>query len=512
VNHSAFVLVNGTPVDHLSGSTPAEWQAWIWAHIAPYLPLAWQIVTVLLALAATVISWRLAKRAFQALTARAKANSLEDNLTIVGAVIASGVSATGMWKFFGDVLDLPWPLRLVLFAFIEIAIVTSAVRARRNMLENYSAGVDGIAVWALTALTSVLSSMDSYSLAEAVFRLAAPLVAAWLWERGMRLKRNRLRGTTGINWRITPERVMVWLGLAEARDRTASEVDTHRRLKRVALAAKRAYQLQQADAKARKVAAALKRRDLMLDKAVEHTDLATNPTTQAVLLDLVTALGGADALSALLGEAKAPWSLLDHPAVTGAARHSEAAQLAEETRKLTEAVLSKRDPEAAATIAMLAAMLTDRRIPPPGTGTGEQVPPSVADLVAGRVALHAVPKPSNDTRTDTAADTLSDTTPKVSDEVPDEVSDDEVNEIIARLRNEEGDTGDDTATATPSATQAMRRYWEESIARGHLPSGVELAEAGGCVDSYGRRMRREWLDAMDGRTRRSLLGPKKVTA
>src|SRR5690606_7222516 len=138
----------------------------------------------------------------------------EDILTIVAACIATGVSAQGMWRFSGDVLGFDGPLRLLLFAFIEVAVITSAVRARRNMRENYSAGIDGVAVWALTSLSAVLSSLDARSPAEALFRLAAPLVAAWLWERGMAIERHRITGTKRINWRITPERILVRLGLA----------------------------------------------------------------------------------------------------------------------------------------------------------------------------------------------------------------------------------------------------------------------------------------------------------
>src|SRR5690606_21121140 len=141
----------------------------------------------------------------------------------------------GMWNFSGDVLGFDGPLRLLLFAFIEVAVITSAVRARRNMRENYSAGLDGAAVWVPTSLTAVLASMDSRSLPEAVFRLAAPLVAAWLWERGMAIERSRVTGRSRINWRITPERIFIRLGLAEVSDRTAGEVDAHRRLTKVAL-------------------------------------------------------------------------------------------------------------------------------------------------------------------------------------------------------------------------------------------------------------------------------------
>jgi hypothetical protein len=327
-NRIGVHLVSGSPVDHLSSSTPADWWALIWTHISPYMPPAWVwwIVIALLAVIAAVLAGRALLRGWRWLITRAKANSFEDNLTIVSAAIATGVSATGMWKFAADVLELWWPLRIVLFAFIEVAIVTSAVRARRNMRENYSAGIDGIAVWALTVLTAVLSSMDARSLPEAVFRLAAPLVAAWLWERGMAIERHRIRGTKGIHWRLTPERILVWLGVAEATDRTAGQVDAHRRLTRVALAAKKAKTLREAGVTGRKLRRAFAALDKRIDQAVAHTGLARDPQMQWALLDQVTALRGGTSLMDLPDVA--PWAELDHPAVTGAKRHSEALDLA----------------------------------------------------------------------------------------------------------------------------------------------------------------------------------------
>ncbi|MER5649436.1 hypothetical protein [Streptosporangium sp. NPDC002524] len=220
----------------------------------------------------------------------------EDILTIVAASIATGVSAQGMWRFSGDVLGFDGPLRLLLFAFIEVAVITSAVRARRNMRENFSAGIDGVAVWALTGLTAVLSSMDARSAAEAIFRLAAPLVAAWLWERGMAIERHRITGRSRINWRITPERALVRVGLAEVSDRTASEVDAHRRLTRVALAAKRARALRASGASERKMRVALSKLDRAMDRAVEHSGLAVDSARQEALLSQIGALYNTSAL------------------------------------------------------------------------------------------------------------------------------------------------------------------------------------------------------------------------
>ncbi|MGC5011847.1 hypothetical protein ACLQ2R_13875 [Streptosporangium sp. DT93] len=230
----------------------------------------------------------------------------EDILTIVAASIATGVSAQGMWRFSGDVLGFDGPLRLLLFAFIEVAVITSAVRARRNMRENFSAGIDGVAVWALTGLTAVLSSMDARSVAEAVFRLAAPLVAAWLWERGMAIERHRITGRARINWRITPERALVRVGLAEVSDRTASEVDAHRRLTRVALAAKRARALRASGASERKMRSALTKLDRAMDRAVEHTGLAVDSARQEALLSQIGALYNTSALIDL--KPPVPWS------------------------------------------------------------------------------------------------------------------------------------------------------------------------------------------------------------
>ncbi|MDA0633400.1 hypothetical protein OUY22_08215 [Nonomuraea sp. MCN248] len=271
-------------------------------------PLATAVIALasLAALALAFLVLRVIWRATAWLFSRYVApRPIEDVLTIVAASIATGVSAQGMWRFSGDVLGLDGPLRLLLFAFIEVAIITSAVRARRNMRENFSAGIDGIAVWALTCLTAVLSSMDAGSFPEAVFRLAAPLVAAWLWERGMAIERHRIRGTGRINWRLTPERLLVRLGLAEVSDRTTSEVDAHRRLTRVALAAKRAKALREAGAPDRKMRAALAKLDKAMDQAVEHTGLAVDAGRQEALLAQIAALYNTTAL--IDADPRVPW-------------------------------------------------------------------------------------------------------------------------------------------------------------------------------------------------------------
>ncbi|GIH70371.1 hypothetical protein [Sphaerimonospora thailandensis] len=291
--------------------------AWVDAHPIP------SVIAAALALIAGTLAYRIGRRLLRGAsrtireasrTARRAASGRpsEDLLTVVAASIATGVSAQGMWRFSGDVLGFDGPLQVGLFAFLEVAMVTSAVRARRNMRENYSAGIDGLAVWAMTCLSAVLSAMDAASFAEAVFRLAAPLVAAWLWERGMAIERRKITGRKRIHWRLTPERILVRLGLAETADRTAEQVDTQRRLTRIALAADDAHQLREAGASERKQRKAHTRLRRAFTAAATHTGLARDCEQQEVLQREVAALRSMEQLLDI--PAASAWTPVEEPA------------------------------------------------------------------------------------------------------------------------------------------------------------------------------------------------------
>ncbi|MDN3356112.1 hypothetical protein [Actinomadura sp. DC4] len=273
-----------------------------------------------LALTAVVVTVRAIRRTARRLIHGRKP---EDILTIVVATIATGVVGTGMWKFATDVLHFPIWLRVLLFGFIEMATVTSAVRARRAMQEEAAkaaadpsyeprgAGPDGVAVWVLTSASAVLSTIDANGFAEGVFRLIAPLISAWLWERGMSAERERITGRSDIHWRITPERILVWLGVAEPTVRTAGDVDVHRRLHRLARAAKRLRVLQLTGAADWRQRRALRRLDAAMARAVEHADLATDSGRQEQLLAQLGALYGAAALAEVTP--RVPWATAPRP-------------------------------------------------------------------------------------------------------------------------------------------------------------------------------------------------------
>ncbi len=228
----------------------------------------------------------------------------EDALTVVAALVATAVAMTGMWRFFGVVLGFSGPLRVLLFAFIELATLTSALRAKRNMSEHKTAGIDGLAMWALTGLSGVLSSLDSRSAAEAVFRLSAPLVAAWLWHRGLALERRRREGRQ-IHWRVTPERVLVRLGLADPTGTTTPEAAARYRIVRLARAAKRLRARTDSGAWAWRVDRAGRRLDRAMERAVEHAELATDQDRQGELLSQIGVMLTARQLAEL--DPPSPW-------------------------------------------------------------------------------------------------------------------------------------------------------------------------------------------------------------
>lgn len=266
--------------------------------------LASDVITVTLLLLASALTWRVLRNLLRGKRA-------ENVLTVLAALIATSVQADGMWVFFRDVLHAPALLRIECFAFIEVAIFVSGLRARRNIKETpeHTAGVDGIAVWALAALSATLAATAADSIRSVLLRVAAPAVAAWLWERGLTSERRQARTkdssrNSRINWRVTPERILVRLGVAEAADRTASEVDAHRRLTRVAVATQR---LRTAPAGSWRARLAGRRQAAAVRRAVEYAGLATDSDRQAALIAQIGALHNAQVLAQVCPPA--PWAI-----------------------------------------------------------------------------------------------------------------------------------------------------------------------------------------------------------
>lgn len=199
-----------------------------WASTAP----VWEQVSAgVVSLATLVAAAWLAIRVRRFLTSHDPA----DVITAVIALAATGYAATGTWKYLTDAMHYGTDLKTAMVAVLEGAQIAEALRSRKNIKESGSAGVDGIGMWVLTGISAALSTSVAGNVREALGRAIIPAVGCWLWERALAPQRRaaRARRARGpVRWRITGERIFVWLRLADAVDTDVSTVEAGRRVSR----------------------------------------------------------------------------------------------------------------------------------------------------------------------------------------------------------------------------------------------------------------------------------------
>lgn len=220
---------------------PAQFAAWAGRLLDHPLPVAVGVLSTAVAALALV--------AYRSRRAGRQRMAVDRLMTFTGAVVATAVVGTGMWQFFGDVLHINnKAARVALFAFFEIAMLASALRSRRFRLDTArqqtqddsrrKVDVDGIAVWVLALLSGLFAATDQDSAAGAGLRIVAPLIAAWLWERGLagELRQFTRQRSKRLHLRISVERVLVFLRIAEPAGRDIADVDRGRQLAKLATA------------------------------------------------------------------------------------------------------------------------------------------------------------------------------------------------------------------------------------------------------------------------------------
>lgn len=260
--------------------------AWITELLAAVPDAVWYLAVAAIVVAGLISSIRIALGR-RTTTRRVKSDKF---LTFLAAAVATGVVATGMWKFFGDVLNIANPYaRAALFAFFEIAMLASAFRSRRFRLDRAAKrehsdlevdnriDVDGIAVWVLAALSGLFAASDEPTTSGKVVRVVAPLLAAWMWERGLAGELMQFtRGVKRLNWTLTAERVFVWLGVAEPSGRAIGDVDRKRRIAQFARTAYRYNLLVEQGRTGWRVSWTRWRLRRLTESANEHLKLATD--------------------------------------------------------------------------------------------------------------------------------------------------------------------------------------------------------------------------------------------
>jgi hypothetical protein len=266
-------------------------------------------VAAVLLLGAALLAVRAAVRSIRRLLRREKP---EDVLTFIVAILATAGAAQGVFNYFADKLDMPAWMQTTTFTMFDLGMIACGLRARRKIRnpEIGKAGVDGALVWVIASVEALMSSTDADG-AGMIARIIVPYFAASMWELLLAFERRRNNRST-IHWRITPERVLVKLGLAESTERAVSDVDAHRRITLVARRAKTLRSLQAIGARPWRLRFAQRRLDAAMDRAVEYAGLASDPDRQDALMKQLGTMYNAAALADL--SPAAPWDGPARPA------------------------------------------------------------------------------------------------------------------------------------------------------------------------------------------------------
>ncbi|MFF2228307.1 hypothetical protein ACFVV7_33875 [Streptomyces globisporus] len=180
-----------------------------------------------------------------------RARRVADIGTYIFASIATFAALLGMWpiaqnsvKLAGVPTDWVNLGALIAVGMIEGTIIISGIRARANILAGEPSGADGIAMWVAVTVSAILASIEvavadhnGLSAGEifvaVLARLAAPVIAGFLWERGLAPER-RATGVEKVHSLITLRRLLVRLGLAAPHTADLGALDRDYRLAKVA--------------------------------------------------------------------------------------------------------------------------------------------------------------------------------------------------------------------------------------------------------------------------------------
>jgi len=189
-----------------------------------------------------------------------------------------------------DALGLSLTFAVALAAFLELALISSALLARASAMAGRPASADAVAVWVFSAVSGVFSAAheligpldpatgqhgwqhDSLSLLAAGVRIAAPLVAAWLWERVL----------------VSARR--------EAAARSAAQIRCDRRLLAFARAAQTLRRLLKSQTASKRQIRRARRRFDRRHVALLRRVPATDPKLRAAIQEWLTELFCADTL------------------------------------------------------------------------------------------------------------------------------------------------------------------------------------------------------------------------
>lgn len=290
----------------------SSWVDGAWAQIAMVIRSGWLIYAVAGLLAALLLLSLVIRRKRDETTDTKRKSELtwtDRAVTRITGVIATAVVATGAWKVFGDVLDLHWSLRLVLFFFAEAQIIALWRQVRRHIYRHASLGARILGIYGIAFGSAAVAIFDADNPVEIALRLFAAGVAAFMIaaelaeELDIHLTANPhlrpdgkpKRGLFGIKWSISAERIMVWLRLAEPTERTVEQVERQRRIARFARTGYRLQLLKEAGAAKWRIGYARWSLRRQTEAGNEHLNLASDKDALSEVRSHLALLYGAEA-------------------------------------------------------------------------------------------------------------------------------------------------------------------------------------------------------------------------
>ncbi|WP_433730937.1 hypothetical protein ACQP2Y_21390 [Actinoplanes sp. CA-051413] len=192
--------------------------AWITDHInTGVLTIAGLIATV-------AILWYLARKAKTLATGERP----DDKLATLGMVIGLGWSGEAMWVIGTKLLNVPWPVMVVLLFALEVNLSVAMIRAVRHYREHQHPGRYGQTAWLIALSIATIASFASHSLAEVALRVAVPLLVTKTWWDGLTGNETARRLAGISSWRWTPRRLLLWLGAIEPGERDVETINRER--------------------------------------------------------------------------------------------------------------------------------------------------------------------------------------------------------------------------------------------------------------------------------------------
>ncbi|MEU1761651.1 hypothetical protein [Micromonospora sp. NPDC005652] len=183
-------------------------------------------------------------------------------------LVAVALSAEGMWEVTTEKMKLGYGMALLVFGFVELAMLRAARRARAKVDNGKRPGVYGVLVWLIAIAAGVAAASAASSPAEFLIRLLAPSLVAGQWFADLI---DELREKDGVEhqasaWIWTPRRIGIQLGLIQpGTGDDLNEVLRQRNIERMVRTARRL--LAAKPARARRLAAKLQRLGEAMDEA-----------------------------------------------------------------------------------------------------------------------------------------------------------------------------------------------------------------------------------------------------